>query len=75
MLWDPILKKNLLNFVLADPINNARDPAKKTQMRKMPLLSLSKLTLNGFNLLLLFFKITWKKKKQKNKKQKTKTKT
>ena len=28
MLWDPVLKKNLLKFVLASPVNSARDPHK-----------------------------------------------
>ena len=32
--WDPILKKNLLKFVLAGPITSAQDPHKKTQSRK-----------------------------------------
>ena len=32
--WDPILKKNLLKFILAGPITSAQDPHKKTQTRK-----------------------------------------
>ena len=29
MLWDPILKKNLLKSALASPMNSAQDPHKK----------------------------------------------
>ena len=28
MMWDPVLKKNLLKYVLTSPVSSARDPQK-----------------------------------------------
>ena len=43
-MWDPILMKVLMNFVLMGPVNSARDPLFKMQMRWKTFSTPSKLT-------------------------------
>ena len=48
MLWDPVLKLDLLKFVLTDPVNSAQDPQKNAKRRREIIAVQSKLNLSIF---------------------------
>ena len=48
MLWDPVLKLNLLKFVLTDPVNSAQDPQKNAKQRREIIAVQSTLNLSIF---------------------------
>jgi len=47
-MWEPVLKLNLHFSQVADPMNSAHRPTKKTQPLKNAQNALPKLTLNSF---------------------------
>ena len=48
MLWDPVLKLDLLKSVLADPVNSAQDSQKNAKRRREIIAVQSKLNLSIF---------------------------
>ena len=71
VLWDPVLKLDLLKFVLTDPVNSAQDPQKNAKQRREIIAVQSKLNLSIFfssSLATLKFESKWKRLSKINKK-------
>ena len=71
VLWDPVLKLDLLKFVLTDPVNSAQDPQKNAKRRREIIAVQSKLNLSIFfssSLATLKFESKWKRLSKINKK-------